>query len=231
MDAPIRNEGVAAAAADDSTGAGAPIRVLIVVEVCLYREGLARALVHSPSVVVVGSTASAEAVVGSIGETRPQVILLDPQMEGARALVRRLGEIAPQTRIVALGVREEEREVILCAEAGMAGYVPREGSIADLVAAIESAAHGELRCSPRMAATLFQRVARLSGEAQRATANLTRREEEIARLLDQGLTNKQIARRLRIEVSTVKNHVHSVLTKLHAPSRALVAIRQPLTPH
>jgi DNA-binding NarL/FixJ family response regulator len=158
------------------------------------------------------------------------VILLDPHMDGARARVRRVGEIAPQTRIVALGVREVEQDVLPCAEAGMAGYVPRDGSLADLVAAIESAAHGELRCSPKIAASLFRRVARLSGETRRPTASLTRREEEIARLIDQGLSNKQIARRLQIEVSTVKNHVHSVLKKLHATRRTLVATRPPAPP-
>lgn len=232
MDAPIPNEGAAAAAVDaavvdESSATGPPITVLIVIEVCLYREGLARVLAHSPSVVVVASTASVEAAVAAVGESRPRVILLDPQMDGARALVRRVGEMAPQTRIVALGVREVEQDVLPCAEAGMAGYVPRDGSLADLVAAIESAAQGELRCSPRIAASLFQRVARLSGETRRSTAGLTRREEEIARLIDQGLSNKQIARRLQIEVSTVKNHVHSVLKKLQATRRTLVAARPP----
>jgi DNA-binding NarL/FixJ family response regulator len=113
----------------------------------------------------------------------------------------------------------------------MAGYVPRDGSLSDLVAAIESAAHGELRCSPKIAASLFQRVARLTDETRHSTASLTRREEEIARLIDQGLSNKQIARRLQIEVSTVKNHVHSVLKKLQATRRTLVATRLPPAPH
>jgi DNA-binding NarL/FixJ family response regulator len=230
MDALIPNESAVAAAAVESSVSGAPVTVLIVIEVCLYREGLARTLGGWPSVAVVGSAAGVAAAIAAVRESRPQVILLDPQMEGARALVRQVGEMAPQTRMVALGVREVEQDVLPCAEAGMAGYVPRDGSLADLVAAIESAAHGELRCSPKIAASLFQRVARLSGEAQRPTAPLTRREEEIARLLDQGLTNKQIARRLQIGVSTVKNHVHSVLKKLQTTRRTLVAARSPRPP-
>jgi DNA-binding NarL/FixJ family response regulator len=113
--------------------------------------------------------------------------------------------------------------------------VTRNGSISELVAAARCAARGELNCSPRIAGTLVRRVAALAKEQYSAThlSRLTQREREIADLLGQELSNKEIATRLRIEVATVKNHVHKVLEKLNAHSRfqvqrALAQTRDPL---
>ena len=203
-----------------------PVSVVIVVDVCLYREGLARTLSQSAGISVVGMAAEVEAAGELIERAQPAVVLLDPATDPDGTLVRRIVARAPGTRIVALGIREVEQDVLHCARAGMTGYVPRDGSIAELVSAVESAARGELRCSPRIAASLFHRVARLSEEQERAAvAPLTPREQEILALIDQGMSNKQISRRLRIEVPTVKNHVHNLLRKLQTSRRALAAAR------
>src|SRR5439155_827652 len=103
----------------------------------------------------------------------------------------------------------------------------REASIDDLVTVIESVARGEAICSPRVAAGLLRRVAALAaghgGDLPRA--QLTNREREIVRLIDNGLSNKEIARALGIEVATVKNHVHNILEKLQVHRRGEAAAR------
>lgn len=143
----------------------------------------------------------------------------------AYGLARELACVAESTRIVVLGVPEDDYDVISCAELGVAGFVPREASAVELIAAIESAARGEVRCSPRIVGVLFRRIAALSRERRAVgqQAELTAREAQIHELLGQGLSNKMISRKLGIELATVKNHVHSVLAKLGVRRRAQVA--------
>jgi two-component system, NarL family, nitrate/nitrite response regulator NarL len=126
-----------------------------------------------------------------------------------------------------LGLPETDEAVLAYAEAGIAGYVSRDGSVQDLVTAIEGAVKGELRCSPRLAGTILRRLAwraAVGGDVSPRTT-LTSRETEIVRLIDQGLSNKEIAVRLGIEVATVKNHVHNLLDKLRVHRRSEAAAR------
>jgi DNA-binding NarL/FixJ family response regulator len=203
------------------------IRVAIVAEIRLYREGLAEMLLGEPGLEVVATAAGADDAVPALRKELPDVVLLDMAPPDNAWLVRALAAAVPGTRVVALAVPESEDEVLACAEAGVVGYVTREGSVEDLVAAIESASRGEVLCSPRMAASLFQRVATLALERSPASieSRLTGRELEILDLIDQGLSNKEIARRLTIELSTVKNHVHNILEKLNVSRRAEAAAR------
>jgi two-component system, NarL family, nitrate/nitrite response regulator NarL len=117
--------------------------------------------------------------------------------------------------------------VIACAEAGISAFVAREGTAEDLVAAVHQAMRGELVCSPRVTALLFDRVAALSAERTTSipTDALTEREKEIIPLVEQGLSNKEIARQLRVGAATVKNHVHNILEKLQVRRRGEVAAR------
>jgi DNA-binding NarL/FixJ family response regulator len=143
----------------------------------------------------------------------------------SHAAVRDIESLTPASRVVALGVADVEADVLACAEAGVAGYVRREGSLEDLVVAVEGVARGEMLCSPELAGSLWRRVAVLSANQQVASnvADLTRREREVVRLIDHDLSNKEIARQLGIGVATVKNHVHNLLDKLHVNTRAQAA--------
>ena len=128
---------------------------------------------------------------------------------------------------MALGVSEAEDDILECAEAGIAAYVLREGSIEDLVETLEATVRGELCCTPKVAATLMRRLAALAATQPSAldATHLTSRELGILRLIERGLSNKEIAGRLFIEVSTVKNHVHHVLEKLQVRTRGEAAAR------
>jgi two-component system, NarL family, nitrate/nitrite response regulator NarL len=147
---------------------------------------------------------------------------------GRREVSRRCSPFArPDLKIVAIEVSDSEQEVVACAEAGVSGFVSRDGSIPDLVTAIDCAMRNELVCSPRIAGMLFRRVATIGSERSVGLDNsaLTRREHEIVSLMTQGLANKEIARQLRIQNATVKNHIHSILAKLQVRRRGEVAAR------
>ena len=120
---------------------------------------------------------------------------------------------------------ETDDEICECAEAGIAGYVARNGSKEDLIAALENAVRGEFLCSPRTAASLFRRLAaHFQTTKQRPPqAALSSREQDIIALIDRGLSNKEIARQLKISLPTVKNHVHNILEKLQVRRRGAAA--------
>jgi two-component system nitrate/nitrite response regulator NarL len=201
------------------------IRIFVVADIRLYREGLAHMLAREQRFCIAGSAGAREEVVSRLRTTRAEIVLLDMAMTGSVGVVRALIEAAPDVKVVALAVTETEDEILSCAEAGIVGYVPRDGSVHDLIATIESVVRGEARCSPQITAALLRRVASLAAErrVEGPAAALTPRQLEIVRLIGQGLSNKEIARRLCIELSTVKNHVHSALEKLGTHRRAEAA--------
>jgi two-component system nitrate/nitrite response regulator NarL len=100
--------------------------------------------------------------------------------------------------------------------------VSSHASLADLITSLECAAQGDVVCSPRVAGILLRRIGSQAGPRRRegAAVRLTVREHEIVQLIETGLTNKEIARRLHIELATVKNHVHNILEKLQVNRRA-----------
>jgi two-component system, NarL family, nitrate/nitrite response regulator NarL len=197
-------------------------RVLIASDVRLYRDGLELLLRDIETIVLVGSAATAADAAQAVRTVTPDIVLLDMSMSEAFSVAKHVARSSKEAKIVALAMPEVESDVLTCAEIGIAGYVSREGSLTDVVAAITAASHGEVRCSPKIAGLLFRRVAALSTERRGAGlhGNLTAREAQIVRLLQQGLSNKMISRSLGIELATVKNHVHSILAKLGVHRRA-----------
>jgi DNA-binding NarL/FixJ family response regulator len=202
------------------------IRILVVASIRLFREGLAQILDHREGLTVVGMARDSKEALAKIQELTPYIVLLDMADAESHAVAREIGNLNPQIRVVALSVTEVEGDVLACAEAGVAEYVPREGSLEDLVAAVKSAACGEVHCSPQQAGSLWRRLAILAANQQQAPlTDLTRREREIVRLIDHELSNKEIAHQLGIQLATVKNHVHNLLNKLHVNTRAQAATR------
>ena len=192
------------------------VRVLLASDIRLYREGLQRMLQAVERIELAGSASSSAETLEHTRSLAPDVVLLDMLMAEAFSIARQVPKVSRHSKVVALCVSEVEAEIFTCAEAGVAGYVTRDGSVNDVLAAIESAARGELHCSPKIAALLSRRIAALSTERRSSgvLAGLTVREEQILRLMQQGLSNKMISRSLGIELPTVKNHVHSILAKL-----------------
>lgn len=211
--------------AQASTRAVPVVSVLVVSAVRLYRDGINRILEHRPGIRVIGATATYQAAAPILRDIDPDVVLLDAPISEATVALQALG--GPVQKVVVLGIVESEPDVIAWAEAGAAGYVSREASSEELAATIEAVARGETLCSPRIVAALLRRVAALAQSpahpGTRRDDCLTPREREVAGLIGDGLSNKEIARHLCIEVPTVKNHVHNVLKKLEVARRGQAA--------
>ena len=205
-------------------------RVFIVAGIRLFREGLAAALERDHGFTVAGTASTAQEAAAALHDGAADVVLLDTLTPDTASAIRQIRDADAGAKVVALGVPDEDERVIVWAEAGVASYLPREASLGELADALDSLARGEAVCSPRIAAELLRRVAALA--AVRPTSDgagaLTAREREIVALIDEGLSNKEIARRLIIEVATVKNHVHNILEKLRVGTRgeAAAAVRR-----
>jgi len=201
------------------------IRLVVIAPVRLYREGLAVLFAGREGFEVVATAVSADDGIARVCETSPDVALVALGRGAGPELVRALASSAPDTRIVAVGIADDDPDVLPLAEAGVAGYVTTEASGEEVVLVVESVTRAEMPCSPRLAATLLSRVNALAEQQRRQGAapdldTLTIREREIVELIGDGLSNKEIASDLSIEVTTVKNHVHNIFEKLHVSRRA-----------
>jgi DNA-binding NarL/FixJ family response regulator len=196
--------------------------VLLVTQVRLYAEGIVRALDELDAIGRVAVALNCDAAIELLARDPSDVVVLDLAGIDDAAAAQALVQAVP-SRVVALAVREHDQDIVAWAERGAMGIVTRQASFDDLLHAILAAARGECCCSPRVATALMRRVAGVAAERRRVTAPhaaLTLRERQIVELLIEGLSNKEIAARLLLGVSTVKNHVHSVLRKLDARTRS-----------
>ena len=203
------------------------IDLAIIAPVCLYAEGLALIVDRDARFRVVGTAGTLAAALDLLGEQagRPKVVLVDVATPDGLSGLRALRDAVPGVRVIALAVGEVEHDVIAWAEAGAAGFVVHDASCEDLCRAVAGAARDETVCTPWITSTLLRHVASQARDPADAdpTHALTAREREVVALIEQGLSNKEIAREMRIEVPTVKNHVHHLLEKLSVRRRGEAA--------
>jgi two-component system nitrate/nitrite response regulator NarL len=197
------------------------IRVGVAASICFYRDVLALALDADPRLTVVATARTGAEAIAKFVPGAADVVVLDLGPQG-RETVRALRRRSRDTQVVVLGIADSHEEVVSWGEIGAAGYASRSTSLAELVLVVVAAARGELRCPPDVAGALMRRVGALAS-GRSSGGVLTSREAEIAELIEAGLSNKEIATRLHIELATVKNHVHRVLEKLNVARRAEVA--------
>ena len=202
-----------------------PIRVVVVAQVRLVSEGLASVLSKHERLDIVAAVTHGNEAAITCARLRPDIALLDSHAAAACAAVRELAGAA-STKLVALAV-PDDNVLLACTESGVSGFVPADASLDVLVETLEQTRRGELNCCPRVAGLMAQRLAALAEARERphASRGLTARQAQIARLIGEGLSNKEIASQLSIELPTVKNHVHNILEKLELCSRTEVAVR------
>ena len=208
--------------------------VLLIGAARLYRDGLAQVLDTEEWLRVVATAQTAGEGVRACDRHRPSVVLIEIEVAGALAVAEAMSLRCWTPRVIVLGLGEDEpspADFVACAEAGVAGYVSRSDSLSTLIDTIRNALQDELRCSPRISAALLRRVAELAQGRVDALdrSPLTVREREVLGLLDEGLSNKEIATRLGIAVTTVKHHVHHILGKLEVGSRGQAVARMRTT--
>ena len=209
------------------------VRVLIVDDHAVVRQGLCMFLALDPDIEVVGEAGDGREAVERARALRPDVVLMDmlmPVMDGIAA-TRAVREELPGTQVLALTSVMEDDAVIGAVQAGAVGYLLKDTRAEALCQAIRAAAEGKVQLAPEAAARLLREVRIPTQPTERPT--LTAREEEVLRLLARGDSNREIARALLIAEKTVKTHVSAILTKLDVRSRtqaALYAVQQGLVP-
>lgn len=203
----------------------AAVRVIVLADVRLYREGLAHLLANRDGISVAATGPIDERALAHIATERPDVILLEAAAACDSDILQQLSRLVPHAKIVAYGVTDEGEQVLRCAEVGVSAFVSGEATAEELIGAILGLAREELNCSPRVAAILLRRVRTLAAglTSLGRSDRLTSRELSIVALIADGLSNKEIAFRLGIELCTAKNHVHHILEKLQLTRRAQVA--------
>ena len=208
-----------------------PIRVLLVDDQKLMREGLRVLLEMEPDLEVAGEAEDGEAALAAYAEQQPDVVLMDvrmPGMDGVEA-TRRLRERWPDARVIILTTFDDDEYVFEGLRAGALGYLLKDVSGHELAEAVRTVVAGGALIEPSVARKVVAEFARLAPPSRPPDAGLpeplTEREKEILRLLAQGLTNREIALRLHLAEGTVKNYVTSILGKLGARDRTQAALR------
>jgi two-component system nitrate/nitrite response regulator NarL len=214
------------ASGDAGEDSAAPFSVLIVSDIRLYREGLSELLVREAQIAAVAAAANEWDALDRIrSKEPPDLVVFDMAMKDGIAVARAVSRSGFDGQTLALTVANSEQDVMACLEAGVTGYVTREAGLSEVIAAFETVVRGGMLCSPQIAAALRRRVQSFTAPPGDEAATLTAREREVVVLLDRGLSNKEIARELCVEVATAKNHVHNVLEKLSIRSRSQVSAR------
>ena len=193
------------------------IRILIVDDHPVVREGLMAVLEGIPDIRVVGTAQSAEEALAAMKTLRPDIVLLDlelPGMSGIDAIPRLIAG-GDHVRVIVLTAYDIEERVLGAIKAGAGGYLLKGAAAAEIVHAIRAVSQGGSYLTPRVAA---QVMAQVSGRGRSAV--LSEREREVLRLIAQGQSNKQIGRQLSITERTVKFHVTSIFNKLGTDTRA-----------
>jgi len=201
------------------------ISIFIADDNLLLLEGLVSMLDEQEDFVVVGTAPNGSNAVEQVKDLRPEVALIDigmPDKDGLE-VTRILHQALPDIKVIILGLVDLTDEIMACIEAGATGYVLKESSFDHLTETIRSVYRNEAFCSPRIAASLFSRIAELTSEVRSKipsdSVKLTARELDVINLIAEGLPNKEIAKRLFIETQTVKNHIHNILDKLQLHNR------------
>jgi DNA-binding NarL/FixJ family response regulator len=204
------------------------IRLLIVDDQVLFREGLRTLLSVQPGLEVAGEAANGEEALRQASALQPDVILMDLQMpvlDGAAA-TRRLKALQPGAKVIILTTFDDDENVFEGLRAGAVGYLLKDTPSAKLVEAIRLTARGESFLEPSIAAKVVSEFARLSPRPAEALAEpLSEREIEVLRLVARGASNKEIAAELVIAEGTVKNHLTNILAKLDAADRTEAALK------
>jgi DNA-binding NarL/FixJ family response regulator len=199
------------------------IQVLVIEEIRSIGEMMAAALQKEPDLEVVGLATNGEELRARIGQCDVALVNAGKHGEATLPLIREIRRLSGQAKIIVIGLACSPAFIVQCAEAGVAGYVSQDESLNELLQILRAAYQNEAHVSPPIAAVFMAYIAEQAehyqASAQPELRRLTRREREVLTLMQQGLTNQEIAQSLVIELGTVKNHVHNILRKLNINSR------------
>ena len=204
------------------------IPILVVEDNRLVREGIVAILERQPDLAVVAVAEDAGGALHRVPETRPRVVLVDAGLgeHDSFSLVQHIRQAAPETRVIVMDVLPVPEDVVEFVMRGASGFVVKDATVEDFVQTVRSVAAGKEVLPPALTGTLLAHIAmhavRRPSAATRGV-RLTQREREIIDLIAEGLSNKEMARRLNLSTYTIKSHVHNILEKLALHSRLQLA--------
>jgi DNA-binding NarL/FixJ family response regulator len=207
-----------------------PIKLLIIDDHNLFRQGLIRILQDDDQLHVVGQGGNGQEALIQVERLQPDIVLMDlnmPVMSGPEA-VRAMGERFPTIPVIMLTVSERDEDLFDAIKAGARGYLLKNVGMAELIDAIQRVQAGEAIIAPSMAVRLLEEFRALAHQApvepaQAQLVGLSERETDVLRLVAQGYSNKEIADALTLSEHTIKSHLQSILDKLQLRSRAHAA--------
>ncbi|MEL6813770.1 MAG: response regulator transcription factor [Cyanobacteria bacterium J06598_3] len=214
-----------------TAGMTAAIRILLVDDQYLIREGIASLLELEESVVVVGMAENGNAAIAQAVDLTPDIILMDvrmPEMNGVEATIN-IKQALPTCQIVMLTTFDDEEYIVQSLLAGACGYLMKDIPPRDLVQAIKQAHAGVYQLAPEVAGALIGAIKNKpepvsAQKTPKRPCSLTKREQEVLKLVAKGKTNKEIAKALTVSEGTVKNHVSNILMRLELRDRTQAAI-------
>jgi len=203
------------------------IRLLLVDDHQLFREGLRRILELEPDITVVGEASNGLEAMTSVSRTRPDVVLMDINMPGLSGVdaTRQIKADWPHLAILVLTIHDDNEYLFEVLRAGAAGYLLKDVEPNRLIEAIRTVARGGSVVTPALTGRLIVEFSRLSKPQSDADQLLSTREQEVLCLMAEGLGNKDIAQKLYISEKTVKNHVSSILRKLNVSDRTQAVVQ------
>ena len=209
------------------------VRIVVVDDHDLFRSGLRRLLDGEDGLEVVAEARRGDEAVQLAAELRPHVVVMDISMPGTSGIeaTRRVQSASPDTAVLMLTVSDADDEVLDAVLAGASGYLLKDATLAEIIAAIRAAAAGQSLIAPSVAGGLLERL-RVHGrpaDEPAVMANLSAREVDVLRLLVDGRDNVEIGSTLHLSPSTIKHHVSKILSKLGVENRvqaAVLAVRQ-----
>jgi DNA-binding NarL/FixJ family response regulator len=210
----------------NSSVCASSISVYLVAENRLLREALMRLFQNREGMCVVGESGYTRSIGEKIAASQCNVLLLDSETTLATDLIIELNEIAPGTETVMFGMDEDPDSFLWAVRCGARGYVLKDASSAEIIAAVRTVAQGGAICPPKLCRSLFQFVSKVSSE-RTTTADqqdcvkipLTYRQRQLVLLVARGMTNKEIAADLNLSEFTVKNHLHRIMKRVQAENR------------
>ncbi len=197
------------------------VRILLVDDHAVLRDGVRMVLESQPGFQVVGTTENGQDAVRLVEDLKPDIAVLDiamPEMNGLDA-TRAIRQCCPDTQVVILSMHEGEEYLREALRAGAAGYVLKRAAAKELVGAIQRVRHGESYLDPALTRTLISDYVRQVERGDETPDSLTERELEVLKLVAEGFTNRQIAFKLNISIKTVQTHRANLMDKLNLHDR------------
>ena len=206
------------------------IAILLIEDNRLFRVGLTTLLKRQKGLKLVAAAAEPEPILQRDLGQRPDVILLDIGLgdRGSSQIIRGLRAKYSDAKLVMMGLIPMESEILSLVKEGVSGFVLKDASISEFIASIRAVAAGQKVLPASLTESLMSQIvddASRNGTVPLADVKMTMREREVVGLIADGLSNKEIGKRLSIATDTVKSHVHNILEKLSLRSRVEVAVR------